>query len=239
MDCYYGKDNGKVKVKLSLCFNWAPRHEGVLGEWMYSSTHSLISALDGGEWSASCPSLFTHRERAPFTSRCLQKWLQEMQFHVDPSYCRILFEKLIVTQLVKKYPAFLWNPKVHYRVHKSPPLNPLLSQLNPVRPINPYHTKVHLTPHILSTKSHVLFPSLRSCQRISPGPRCFETLRKNKNVYGEGLLTRTPNPKLEDHPFSAVRDCLFNIFAATLRTRSTSLHPHPEDAPCCDDKGPT
>jgi len=22
-----------VKVKLSLCFNWAPRHEGVMGEW--------------------------------------------------------------------------------------------------------------------------------------------------------------------------------------------------------------
>jgi len=25
-----------------------------------------------------------------------------------------------------------------------------------------------------------------------------------------------PNPKLEDHPSSAVRDCLFNLFAATL-----------------------
>jgi hypothetical protein len=30
----------KVKVKLSLCFKWAPRHEGILGEWRYSSTHS-------------------------------------------------------------------------------------------------------------------------------------------------------------------------------------------------------
>jgi hypothetical protein len=30
----------KVKVKLSLCFNWTPRHEGVLGEWRYSSMHS-------------------------------------------------------------------------------------------------------------------------------------------------------------------------------------------------------
>jgi hypothetical protein len=37
----------KVKVKLPLCFNWAPRNEGVLGEWRYSSTHSLTSALDG------------------------------------------------------------------------------------------------------------------------------------------------------------------------------------------------
>jgi hypothetical protein len=56
-----------VKVKLSLCFNWAPRHEGVLGEWMYSSTHSLTSALDGSEWSASRPGRFTPRERAPCT----------------------------------------------------------------------------------------------------------------------------------------------------------------------------
>jgi hypothetical protein len=57
-----------VKVKLSLCFfNWAPRHEGVLGEWRYSCTHSLTSALDGGEWSVSRPSCFTSRERAPGT----------------------------------------------------------------------------------------------------------------------------------------------------------------------------
>jgi hypothetical protein len=58
---------GNVKVKLSLCFNRAPRHEGVLGEWRRSSTHSLTSALDGGEWSAPCPCRFTPRERAPAT----------------------------------------------------------------------------------------------------------------------------------------------------------------------------
>jgi hypothetical protein len=55
------------KVNLSLCFNWAPRHEGVLGEWRYSSTHSLTSAIDGGEWSASRPGRFTLRGRAPGT----------------------------------------------------------------------------------------------------------------------------------------------------------------------------
>jgi hypothetical protein len=46
-------------VKLSLCFDWAPRHEGTLGEWRYSTMHSLTLALDGGEWSASHPSCFT------------------------------------------------------------------------------------------------------------------------------------------------------------------------------------
>jgi hypothetical protein len=45
--------------------------------------------------------------------------------------------------LSKKYPAFLWNPKVHYRVHTSQSLDPSLSQLNPVRPIDPYLPKIH------------------------------------------------------------------------------------------------
>jgi hypothetical protein len=49
----------------SRVFNSAPRYEGVLGEWRYSSTHSLTSALDGGEWSASRPGRFTPRETAP------------------------------------------------------------------------------------------------------------------------------------------------------------------------------
>jgi hypothetical protein len=48
-----------IKVKLSLCFNWEPRLEDVLGEWRYSSTYTLTSALDGGEWSASCHGRFT------------------------------------------------------------------------------------------------------------------------------------------------------------------------------------
>jgi hypothetical protein len=34
--------------------------------------------------------------------------------------------------------------------------------------------------------------------------------------YGEGLLPPRPTPKLEDHPSSAVRGCLFNIFTDTV-----------------------
>jgi hypothetical protein len=55
------------KGKLCLCFNWASHHEVVLGEWRYSSTHSLTPALDGGKWSDSRSGRFIPREKVPGT----------------------------------------------------------------------------------------------------------------------------------------------------------------------------
>jgi hypothetical protein len=61
----------------------------------------------------------------------------------------------------------------------------------------------------------------------------------NRSIfYCEDLLAPRPSPKLENRPMSAVRDCLFNIFAATLHNCRPFLHPQPEDAPCCGDRDP-
>ena len=40
--------------------------------------------------------------------------------------------------------------------------------------------------------------------------------RNDIRIYDEELSAPRPTPKLEDHPSSAVRDCLFNLFAATV-----------------------
>ena len=65
-----------------------------------------------------------------------------------------------------------------------------------------------------------------------------EATQEIPRILWNPLLAPRPTPKLEDYPLSAFRDCLFNIFAATLHNCRPFLHPQPQDAPCRGDRDP-
>ena len=77
------------------------------------------------------------------------------------SCSKVLLEKLRGLQLVQEIPRILWNPKVHYLIHKCPPPVPILSQLDPVR--TPYPTSCRsiliLSSHLYLGLPSLVFPS--------------------------------------------------------------------------------
>jgi len=76
-------------------------------------------------------------------------------------------EKLMVTNLVKKFLRLLYNPKIHYRVHKSLSLVPILNQMHQVHTFPTNFPKIH---------SNIILPST---PRSSEWPIPFKFSEKN------------------------------------------------------------
>jgi len=139
-------------------------------------------------------------------------------------WCRVLLEKLTGLQLVKKFPAFHGTRRFITALTSERHLS--LSWASPIQSIYPHPTSCRSTLCMLRDVPleppppgdpsggvvYLLTSELFCLQSKQTACECFLTYV----FYREGLLAPRPTPKLEDHTSSAVRDCLFNLFAATL-----------------------
>jgi hypothetical protein len=79
---------------------------------------------------------------------------------------KILLEKLTISQLVKKFPAFLWNPNVHYQINK-PHLVRILSRFYLVSAPIPF-LKIHFNIILISTPTSLKWFLSFKCPHQNP-----------------------------------------------------------------------
>jgi hypothetical protein len=123
-------------------------------------------------------------------------------------------------QLIKEYPSLYGTRKVITVYTKA-----RLLSLFWARTIQSKSTSFLRSILILSSRLRLVQRCLSSSGFLTKSRGLCFPFRNLSRFYCEEFLTSRRNPKLEFHLFSAIRDCLFNIFEASLHVCRPSSPP--------------
>jgi hypothetical protein len=111
-------------------------------------------------------------------------------------------------------PVLLWNPKVHYRIHKKLSLIPILSKKNPAHTFTNYFFKIHFNIIISSApRSSLHIFRLKYCLYFSSLPYMLHVLPMSLPV----ICDNEPSGSIKDGEF------LRKFFSVSLNKSSVSL----------------
>jgi hypothetical protein len=82
-----------------------------------------------------------------------------------------IWEAAIFTA-TQEFLKILWKPKVHYRVHRSPPLVPILSQIDPIHITPSYLSKISLNIVTCIARENILRLNARNSRVTNVISRC-------------------------------------------------------------------